>query len=175
MKEQKFEERFNYLLREVEKKMNIDDTNSYNSNDQMRIDNTINFLENKKSEKCKLEIEQLKKHSSNFYKLDNLENSYAEKGHQKEFEESKIKLEQCLKPMNTINNNFKDNINFYDNIIQGSFDICLKSIKDEIKNGKINENISRAKIETCYNYFIRNKTATSKILGNIIDSVIQKY
>jgi len=124
--------------------------------------------------KCQSEIRELEQHSSNFFKLENLENMHSEKGHNREFEISKKKLVECLKPISLLNHNFKENIHIYENIIQGSFDICLKSIKDDIKLGKINEQISRAQIETCYNYLLRNKNSSSRMIKEIIESISDK-
>lgn len=175
MKDQKIEEKLNYLLKEAEKKLNITDTNSLSANDLLKVENTINYLENKKAEKCKKEIEEFTKHSSNFSKLENFEIAYAEKGQQKEFEESKLKLEECLKPINLITKSLNEQISYFDNIVQGSFDLCLNNIKDDIKKGKANEQIARSRIDACFSYLVRSKNSSSKMIEPIIESVIEKY
>ena len=175
MKDQKFEEKFNYLIKEAEKKLKITDTNPLKEDDLIKIDTTLNYLEKKKSEKCKKEIEELFKHSSNFTNLDKLNIAYAEKGQQKEFDEAKNKLEDCLKPINFITKNFKEHISLFENIIQGSYDLCLNNIKDDIKKGKANEQIARNRIDACYNYFLKSKNSSSKIIEPVIESLMEKY
>jgi len=175
MNDKKFEEKFRYLIKEAEKKLNITDTDSFNSEDRINIENTIDYLVNKKTEKCKNEIEELSKHSSNFSNLENLDNIYPEKGHKKEFEESSLKLQECLKPMNFMIDNFKEHVSIFENLVQGSFDLCLNSIKDEINKGKVNEKIARSKIDTCYNYLNRNKNSTSSLMKDIILNLKEKY
>ncbi len=175
MKTQKFEEKFNYLLKEAETKLNIQNTSSLSANDLTKVDNTIKYLNSKKTEKCKTEIEHLTKHSSNFSKLENLEFAYAEKGQQKEFDEAKLKLEDCVKPINTLTESFKEHIGYFDNIIQGSFDLCLNNVKDHIKNGKADELISRSRIDDCYKYLVRSRKSSSEIIESLIEGAQEKY
>jgi hypothetical protein len=107
--------------------------------------------------------------------LDKLNIAYAEKGQQKEFDEAKNKLEDCLKPINFITKNFKEHISLFENIIQGSYDLCLDNIKDDIKKGKANEQIARNRIDACYNYFLKSKNSSSKIIEPVIESLMEKY
>lgn len=175
MKEKKFEDKFNYLMREAQNKLNIQDFSAFNKTDLIAINDTFNHLESQKSLACNEEIVNLSKYSSNFTRLDQLENAYAEKGKQKEFEQAKNKLSECLTPYNLIGKSFKTNVTVFESITIGAFQLCLNNIKDLIKEGKYNEAQSRANIETCFRYLNRNKNSNSKTLQAIIESVKQKY
>lgn len=171
----KFEEKFNYLLKEAANKFNIKNMDPIKSEDLFKIEDSFKLIENRKEKQCKKEIEELSSYSSNFSSLEKLNNAYAEKGLQKEFDQAKINLEECFKPINDFSRNFKEHIEIIENLISGSFDLCLNNIKKNIKNGKANEQIARHEIDLCYKHFDMSKQTSSKLIDTYVNSIKNKY
>jgi hypothetical protein len=172
-KEKKFEEKFNFLLQEISTKFKLDNTNPIEENDNEKIYNTSKYLERQMSRYCLLEKNELIKFSSNFNSsdLENLENTYSIKGKKKEYNIAMKNFENCLKPFKNLKKDLNSKKEIIELITNGSFDICVNNVKDNVKNLGIGENLAREKLENCYEGLILGRETNKKLINSIVDNI----
>jgi hypothetical protein len=175
MIDEKFDEKFNYIIKDTLAKLKITDLYPYTEKDLNTIKKFENLIETKKIDKCKAISDEFSKYSINYSQFGNFSDVQPNKENLKEYEETKQKFEECLKPFDKMQESISINKKLIEQMTSNTLEKCVDNVKLNTKAGNLNEIQARGKLEFCYTHFLVDKNSNSLILNNIFEPLSKMY